>query len=35
VQVRVKLNSDMGATAVYSRHQTLGHTGGRSLRRLV
>jgi hypothetical protein len=35
VQVRVNTNSDMGATTMCSRHQMLGHTGGRSLRRLV
>jgi hypothetical protein len=32
VQVRISENSDMGVTAMYSRHQKLEHTGGRSLK---
>jgi hypothetical protein len=34
VQVRVSVNTDVGATTMCSRRQMLGHTGGRSLRRL-
>jgi hypothetical protein len=35
VQVRISVNSDMGATTMSSRQKMLGHTGGRGLRRLV